>query len=51
MRKFPQVLLNVQVAKRFDPASVPAVQEAVAGIEQRLGGEAASCCVPPAPSR
>jgi phosphoglucosamine mutase len=39
MRKFPQVLLNIQVAKRFDPASVPAVQAAVAGIEQRLGGE------------
>ena len=39
MRKYPQVLLNVQVAKRFDPSSVPAVQEAVKRIEQRLGGE------------
>src|SRR5580693_6874748 len=29
MRKYPQVLLNVQVAKRFDPSNVPAVQEAV----------------------
>src|SRR5579863_7986126 len=39
MRKFPQVLLNVQVTRRFDPASVPAVQEAVQRIEQRLDGE------------
>ena len=39
MRKYPQVLLNVGVATRFDPAIVPAVQEAVRRIEQRLGGE------------
>jgi phosphoglucosamine mutase len=39
MRKYPQVLLNVQVAKRFDPSNVPEVQEAVKRIEQRLGGE------------
>jgi phosphoglucosamine mutase len=39
MRKYPQVLLNVQVAQRFDPAGVPAVQEAVRRIEQRLDGE------------
>jgi phosphoglucosamine mutase len=39
MRKYPQVLLNVQVAERFDPATVPAVQEALQRIEQRLGGE------------
>ena len=39
MRKYPQVLLNVQVAKRFDPSDVPEVQEAVKRIEQRLGGE------------
>jgi phosphoglucosamine mutase len=38
MRKFPQVLLNVRVAERFDPAQVPAVSEAVRRIEQRLGG-------------
>ena len=37
MQKFPQVLLNVQVAERFDPAGVPAVQSAVQRIEQRLG--------------
>src|SRR6202008_197066 len=39
MRKFPQVLLNVQVAARFDPSSVPAVQAAVKRIEQGMAGE------------
>ena len=39
MRKFPQVLLNVKVAERFDPAGVPSVQSAVRRIEQRLGAE------------
>jgi phosphoglucosamine mutase len=39
MRKFPQVLLNVKVAKRFDPSTVPSVQEAVQKIEKRLGGD------------
>ncbi len=39
MLKFPQVLLNVKVAKRFDPSSVPAVQDAVRGIEKRMAGD------------
>jgi phosphoglucosamine mutase len=39
MRKFPQVLLNVKVGARFDPGGVPAVQQAVARIEQRMAGE------------
>src|SRR5579863_3577886 len=39
MRKFPQVLLNVKVAARFDPADVPAVREAVQRIEKRMSGE------------
>jgi phosphoglucosamine mutase len=39
MHKFPQVLLNVKVAQRFDPTAVPAVQEAVVRVEKRLGGE------------
>jgi len=39
VQKFPQVLLNVKVATRFDPATVPAVQTAVARIEQQLAGE------------
>ena len=39
MQKYPQVLLNVKVAKRFDPSAVPAVQEAMARIERALAGE------------
>ncbi|HEX5459061.1 MAG TPA: phosphoglucosamine mutase [Steroidobacteraceae bacterium] len=39
MRKFPQVLLNVKVAARFDPAQVPAVREAIQRIEKRMNGE------------
>ena len=39
MLKFPQVLLNVKVAKRFDPATVPTVRDAVARIEKRMGGD------------
>jgi phosphoglucosamine mutase len=39
MQKYPQVLLNVKVAKRFDPSAVPAVQEAMARIERTMGGE------------
>jgi phosphoglucosamine mutase len=39
MQKFPQVLLNVKVAKRFDPSGVPAVQEAMARIERTMAGE------------
>ena len=40
MRKFPQVLLNVRVAERFDPTAVPAVRDAVLRVEQRLGRDA-----------
>jgi phosphoglucosamine mutase len=39
MQRFPQVLLNVKVAQRFDPAAVPAIQNSVRSIETRLGGE------------
>jgi phosphoglucosamine mutase len=39
MQKYPQVLLNVKVARRFDPAAVPAVQEVMARIERTMGGE------------
>jgi phosphoglucosamine mutase len=38
MTRLPQVLLNVRVARRFDPASVPQVADAVAAAESRLGG-------------
>jgi phosphoglucosamine mutase len=39
MPKFPQVLLNVKVARRFDPSTVPAVRDAVRRVENRLSGE------------
>ncbi|MFO7326559.1 MAG: phosphoglucosamine mutase, partial [Pseudomonadota bacterium] len=39
MPVFPQVLINVRVAQRFDPEEVPAVRESVAKVQQRLGGE------------
>jgi len=39
MRKFPQILLNVKVASRFDPNDVPLIQQAVARVEQQLGSE------------
>jgi phosphoglucosamine mutase len=39
MEKLPQVLLNVQVEQRFDPATVPAIVAAQHRIEQHLDGE------------
>ncbi len=39
MRKFPQVLVNVKVAQRYDPAEVPAVQAAVRRVESRLAAD------------
>ncbi len=39
VRKFPQILLNVKVARRFDPTAVPQVQAAVQRIETRMGEE------------
>jgi len=39
MHKYPQVLLNVNVAQRFDPSAVPSVSAAVARIERSHGGE------------
>ena len=38
MRKYPQVLLNVRVARRFDPMAHPTVVEAAAEVERRFGG-------------
>jgi phosphoglucosamine mutase len=38
MRKYPQLLLNVRVAKRFDPFTEPQVTQVVQEVEQRLGG-------------
>jgi phosphoglucosamine mutase len=39
MDKLPQVLLNVEVARRFDPATVPALAASVRRIEKQLKGE------------
>ncbi len=38
MPKYPQVILNVRVARRFDPWSAPAVVERVSALERRLEG-------------
>jgi len=37
VEKYPQVLINVRLARRTDVLSLPRVQDAVAGIEQALG--------------
>jgi phosphoglucosamine mutase len=39
MQKFPQVLVNVQVTRRYDPQALPAVQAAVGRIESRLAAD------------
>ena len=39
MHKFPQVMINVKVAQRFDPKAMPSVMAAVASVEKRLGDE------------
>ena len=39
MHRFPQVLLNVKVARGVDPTGSAVVQAAVARIEKRLNGE------------
>jgi phosphoglucosamine mutase len=38
MRRYPQVLLNVRVDRRFDPLTEPVVAAAVAALESRLNG-------------
>jgi phosphoglucosamine mutase len=37
MRRFPQQLINVRVARRFDAAREPAVAAAIARVERSLG--------------
>ncbi len=39
MEKLPQVLVNVEVERRFDPSTVPVISAAVRRIEQQLAGE------------
>jgi phosphoglucosamine mutase len=38
MRKYPQVLLNVRVARRFDPLKEPRVLEVTREVERRFDG-------------
>ena len=38
MKKYPQVLLNVRVKKRFDPKSEPSIMRAVEEVEKCLKG-------------
>lgn len=38
MRKYPQVLENVRLARKMDPSASPAIQDAVKQAERRLGG-------------
>jgi phosphoglucosamine mutase len=38
MHKYPQVLLNVRVARRFDPMTEPNVVQAVALVERQFNG-------------
>src|ERR1700733_6295799 len=38
MKKYPQVLLNVRVARRFDPLTEPGVARVVGEVERRLKG-------------
>jgi phosphoglucosamine mutase len=38
MRKYPQVLLNVRVAQRFDPLQEPAVVDVAKEVERRFDG-------------
>jgi phosphoglucosamine mutase len=37
MQKYPQILINVKVAKKVNPTEIPAIQKAVAAAEQSLG--------------
>jgi phosphoglucosamine mutase len=37
MSRFPQVMLNVPVARRYDPAGVPAISSLLATLEAQLG--------------
>jgi phosphoglucosamine mutase len=38
MQKFPQIMQNVRLARKFDLGEVPAVRDAVAVVEEKLSG-------------
>jgi phosphoglucosamine mutase len=37
MARFPQTMINVKVARRFDPQSIPELEDTVQRVETRLG--------------
>jgi phosphoglucosamine mutase len=37
MARFPQTMINVKVARRFDPQSIPELEDTVQRVESRLG--------------
>jgi phosphoglucosamine mutase len=39
MMRFPQTMINVKVARRFDPSSVPEVEDTVQKVALKLGGD------------
>ena len=39
MPQFPQTMINVKVARRFDPSTVPEVEDMVQKVSSRLGDE------------
>jgi phosphoglucosamine mutase len=39
MPKFPQTMINVRVARRFDPSTVPEVEDTVKKVSSQLGDE------------
>ncbi len=39
MQKYPQVLINVNVARKVEPLTLPAIQKAVTAVEKALGHE------------
>jgi phosphoglucosamine mutase len=38
MRKFPQIMENVRIARKVDPTELPQVRSAVAAVEEKLAG-------------
>ena len=39
MKKYPQILVNVKVAKKVNPDEIPAIQQAVRAVEKSLGDD------------
>jgi len=39
MKKYPQILINVRVAKKVNPDEFPAIQQAVVAVENALGND------------